>query len=178
VFRGSGDLASLLSITTTCWSVPPITPWHSPSTTLPLVGLRRATPLTQTPSELLVLADGRATTEPTSGLGNMLSNNGWATVMARQAPPAVSAGASTWNPLAPRLFSEIGDNWAGAPRHPRNHPQPHPRHHHRQRPKDRRPTDGPTSTLTKRHPTCPASTPAAPGADATSKLGSHFYVST
>ena len=38
-------------------------------------------------------------------------------------------GASKWNPVEHRLFSEISKNWAGpAPRQLRNHPQLRPHH--------------------------------------------------
>ena len=83
-------------------------------------------------SELLVLADSGGSNAPRVrcfkyALQTRLVDPYHLTVTVCHYP----SGASKWNPIDHRLFSEISKNWAGHPAAQLpDHPQPHPYHHH------------------------------------------------
>ncbi|MQA92881.1 MAG: hypothetical protein GEU90_22100 [Gemmatimonas sp.] len=99
-----------------CTSAPPRTPPPSPARTLNAGGARKAKRAIRTRALLLILADGGGSNGNRVRafkywLQHHLCDTHCLVVTVAHYP----AGASKWNPIEHRLFSEISKNWAGRP---------------------------------------------------------------
>ena len=99
-----------------CSSAPPTTPPPSPPTTIARWWVYHGRRRYPAPPNCSSSPTAAAATGPEPGPGNTPSSNGSATATASPSPSAtIPTGASKYNPVEHRLFSEISKNWAGRP---------------------------------------------------------------